>query len=123
MAEHVPDTDEAIGLCTYCPSLCRHACPVATAEGSDTVSPWGMMSLAGHVRRGAVEVDAEVLATIGACNGCGACSVACLYQNPVMDALVATRAAVLKKLPRLAPKGRAPNDDAFEGSRSAAFDR
>jgi len=96
------DLDEALGLCTYCPSLCRHACPVATAEGSDTVSPWGMMSLARHVRAGKVEADADVMRTLRACNGCGACTNACLHENDVMSALVHVRADIVRAKPELA---------------------
>jgi len=115
MAEHAPKSpskhaqaaataalDAALGLCTYCPSLCRHACPVATAEASDTVSPWGMMSLARHVRAGVVAADPDVMRTLRACNGCGACTNACLHENDVMNALVSARADIVKAKPELA---------------------
>lgn len=101
MAERTPDLDQALGLCTFCPSLCRHACPVATAEGSDTVSPWGMMSLARHVRQGAVAPDADVFAALSACNGCGACTEVCLLEVPVAETLVAVRAALAHEHPTL----------------------
>jgi len=102
------ELDEALGLCTYCPSLCRHACPVATAEASDTVSPWGMMSLARHVRQGKVVADAEVMVTLRACNGCGACTNACLHENDVMGSLVMARAEIVKAQPELALVPGAP---------------
>lgn len=144
MAEHAPkspskhaqaaakaDLDTALGLCTYCPSLCRHACPVATAEGSDTVSPWGMMSLARHVRTGKVEADAEIMHTLRACNGCGACTNVCLHENDVTGALVSARADIVKARPELAAvpgvATRSPDVEAalFSGlgARSRAEDR
>src|SRR5262245_7433730 len=101
MAERAPTIEESFGLCTYCPSLCRHACPVATAEASDTVSPWGLMSLAGHVRAGKVAADADIMHTLGACNGCGACTEACMLHVPVMEALVAMRQQALEEAPAL----------------------
>lgn len=112
MADRAPDLDQALGLCTYCPSLCRHACPVATAEGSDTVSPWGLMSLARHVREGLLQPDAEVLATLGACNGCGACTQVCLHEVPVAEALVTVRAEILHAHPTLSPSPRVRADEA-----------
>ncbi len=118
MAEQRPlELDEALGLCTYCPSLCRHACPVATAEGSDTVSPWGLMSLARHVRGARVQVDAEVLATLDACNGCGACTEACLYEVPVMHSLIEVRAQIVAAQPTI--RGA----HAGEAARAASFER
>lgn len=119
MAELMTDLDQALGLCTYCPSLCRHTCPVANAEGSDTISPWGMMSLAGHVRAGRVKPTPDVMAAIGACNGCGACTAYCHYDNPVRDTLVAVRAEIKREHGVLArPAQRAPGADGVE---AAAF--
>ncbi len=97
-------TDEALELCTYCPSLCHHSCPVATAEASDTVSPWGMQSLARHVRKGKVTADADIMRTLQACNGCGACTNVCQLEVPVMESLVASRADLVKAQPELALK-------------------
>ena len=86
------DTHErALALCTYCPTLCRHVCPVEAAEGRDTLSPWGKMSLAGHVRSGRVAISPEVAEVFYACMGCGACQVACSHGNDVAEALFAAR--------------------------------
>src|SRR5690606_21614357 len=38
--------DEALQKCVYCPKLCRTACPVSNVEATETVTPWGKMSLA-----------------------------------------------------------------------------
>jgi Fe-S oxidoreductase len=85
-------TADALAFCIYCPSLCRHACPVATAEGSDTTSPWGLMSLAAHSRARRVEPSDDVVATLAACTGCGACTAACLHAVDVAHTLVDVRA-------------------------------
>ena len=123
MAEPVIDIDQALGLCTYCPSLCRHTCPVATAEGSDTIAPWGMMSLAGHVRAGRVKPTPDVMAVIGACNGCGACTAYCHYDNPVLDTLVAVRAEVKRDHGVLSRPAQRPGwGDAGEPATTAFYD-
>jgi len=83
-------------LCLYCPSLCRHACPVATAEGSDTLAPQRLMALADHLREGRLQVTPDIAMTLHACSGCGACTAACQYDNPVADALVEARASLME---------------------------
>jgi len=83
---------QALALCTYCPSLCRHACPVATAESTDTTSPWGLVSLVDHLRRGLVELDDEVVGQLFHCAGCSACTEACVHDNPVGELLLSARA-------------------------------
>jgi Fe-S oxidoreductase len=45
-----------------------------------------------------------VLATIAACNGCGACTKVCLHEVPVMESLVAVRAEILQEKPALASR-------------------
>lgn len=101
--------EDALALCIYCPSLCRHACPVATAEGSDTTSPWGLMSLAAHVRARRVEPSDEVVATLAACTGCGACTAACLHGAEVAQTLVEVRADLARggaaPVPFATPRG------------------
>lgn len=83
---------EASSLCTFCPSLCHHACPVATAEARDSVSPWGIMSLLHHVDTGRLRLSDEVARMLYACTGCGACTEACVHGNPVSTVLFEARA-------------------------------
>lgn len=94
---------DALSLCAYCPSLCRHACPVAVAEARDSVTPWGLMSLAHHVSRGRLRLTEEVAEAFYHCTGCGACTDACLHQNPVSQVLTAMRAEAVGR-------GRQPFD-------------
>ena len=51
---------DALTVCAYCPSLCQHACPVATAEGSRSSTPWALMSLARHVESNSIRLDDEL---------------------------------------------------------------
>lgn len=88
---------EALTLCAYCPSLCQHACPVATAEGSRTVTPWALMSLVHHVAEGAVRLTDEVAETLYHCTGCRACTEFCNHDNDVERVIMAARAHAVER--------------------------
>ena len=49
----------ALEKCVYCPKLSRAACPVSNVEASETVTPWGKMSMAFFAARGDVPIDVE----------------------------------------------------------------
>src|SRR5438132_13956927 len=74
-------------LCTYCPKLCRPACPVSTVEGRETVTPWGKMRAMGEVVRGVAPPDASRMAPAYACTGCMRCLSWCDLNNPVAETL------------------------------------
>jgi Fe-S oxidoreductase len=97
---------EALTLCTYCPSLCLHTCPVSTVEARDSVSPWGKMSLANHVRTGAIRLTAQVASVFYKCMGCRACSASCAHTNDVESALFAARQLAVAE--GVAPYPRGP---------------
>ena len=82
----------ALETCAYCPKLSRAACPVSNAERSETLTPWGKMSLAWFAARGDVPVDAEHAAPAWACTGCYACREHCDHKNEVAAALTDARA-------------------------------
>ena len=90
----------ALETCTYCPKLCRSACPVSNAEPRESLTPWGKMSSAYHLGRGdiAPEVGVELgFAKVAyACTGCLACKTSCDHKNPVADTLMHVRTAVTK---------------------------
>src|SRR5436305_3900701 len=92
LAEREPETT----LCTYCPKLCRPACPVSTVEGRETVTPWGKMRSLGERLRGAVPEDPEHAATSYACTGCMRCFELCHLDNPVAESLRDGRARALE---------------------------
>jgi Fe-S oxidoreductase len=71
--------------------MCRFACPVAEARGSEEVTPWGLMTLLGLVRAKRVPVDAELGRLFAQCTGCRRCRTFCVHENEVADALVEGR--------------------------------
>lgn len=83
---------QALETCGYCPKLCRAACPVSTAEASETVTPWGKMSLSWLMSRGDLPVDAAHASHAWACSGCYACRERCDHSNPVAPTLMDARA-------------------------------
>lgn len=105
--------------CTFCPKLCRFACPVAEAEARETVTPWALMTRADDVRRGAIGLDAATAETWAHCTGCGRCTQICKHDNPVAAAIFAARAEAVAQ-------GTAPSAltgwGASAPSPSAAFD-
>lgn len=81
---------EELARCTYCPKLCRAACPVSEATSSETLTPWGKMMGSFRAERGEAMEPTESLAY--ACTGCLACREVCDHQNPVFPTLLDARA-------------------------------
>ena len=83
--------------CVYCPKLSRAACPVSTVEASESVTPWGKMSMAYFVARGDVPIDPEHAAPAWACTGCYACRERCDHHNEVATVLFDARAELFAR--------------------------
>ena len=81
--------------CAFCPKLSRAACPVSSADGRETTTPWGKMSASYFVARGAVEATREQAWPAWACTGCFACRQACESKNDVAGTLLDARADFL----------------------------
>ena len=93
----------ALETCTYCPKLSRASCPVSNAEHSETLTPWGKMSLAYFAARGDVPIDHDHAAPAWACTGCYACGERCDHKNEVAAALTDARAELFAA--GVAPEG------------------
>lgn len=83
---------DALEKCVYCPKLCRSACPVSNAEPTETLTPWGKMSLAYFAATESVEMAPAFARPAWACTGCGACKSQCDHENDVAGTLLAARA-------------------------------
>lgn len=75
--------ERELETCTFCPKLCRSACPVSNAEPRETLTPWGKMSLVNAMAHGDVPVDAAHGEPAWACTGCGRCQSRCDHEVPV----------------------------------------
>ncbi|MCB9728527.1 MAG: (Fe-S)-binding protein [Deltaproteobacteria bacterium] len=103
---------DALTLCTFCPSLCHHACPVAAVEGRDTVTPWGLVSLVHHIETGSVRLTDDVAHTLYRCSGCRACTEACLHGQDVEGILFTARAEAVARGRRPHARERFQHDQA-----------
>lgn len=84
----------SLETCVYCPKLCRAACPVSNVEHTETVTPWGKMSLAYFAARGDVPLDVDHGSPAWACTSCFGCREMCDHKNPVATTLLDARAAL-----------------------------
>lgn len=88
--------------CSYNAKLCRYACPVATATGKESVTPWGInRAITTAARDGAV--TAATAASVYGCTGCRACGGMCLPGLDLPTHVRAARAEVVAA--GLAPAG------------------
>lgn len=88
------DRRDTLEKCVYCPKLCRASCPVATADPTERVTPWGKMSMAYFVGRGDVPFDEPHAAPAWACTGCFGCTERCDHGNDVATTLIDARAGL-----------------------------
>ena len=84
--------EAALQTCGYCPKLCRGACPVSEAEPSESLTPWGKMTMAWLTERGDVQPAVDNAELSWACSGCHACQGWCEHDNPVFETLLSARA-------------------------------
>jgi len=78
--------------CTYCPKMCRHACPVSTATGHETVTPQAKMMALNLARKGHASWTRDSLESIYACSGCRQCTEYCAHGVEPAAVLFAGRA-------------------------------
>ena len=67
--------------CSYCPKMCRHACPVSAATGRETFTPQAKMDRLDQLRKGKVPWTAASAEPIWACTGCRHCTLYCVHEN------------------------------------------
>ena len=106
--------------CAYCPKLCRFSCPVSTAQGSETTTPWAKMTSLHHAAQARLDVSESVSASWYACSGCMRCRSNCDHDNDVCSALNAGRAEAVRL--NKAPKSALDVIDRFEEKQTRAAD-
>ena len=79
--------------CTFCPKLCRFACPVAEASGHEPYTTQAKMDRLNQLRRGTIAWSPESSEPLYACTGCRQCTTECLHGNEPGLVLLAGRAA------------------------------
>src|SRR5262245_4483925 len=85
-----------LDYCTYCPKMCRHACPVSTSSGRETFIPQVKMDRANQLRLGRASWTAEASDPLWACTGCRHCTMYCDHGNEPGLVLLSARAAAVQ---------------------------
>ena len=130
----------ALENCTFCPKLCRFACPVATATGNEANIPRQMMLATRLSAKRQRALTPSVAATLYTCVDCRGCRTFCDHDNDVSTTLQQARAslwgtdlvplAVRRVCETLAARGAMPDSDASacvaslprsDGERTALF--
>jgi Fe-S oxidoreductase len=83
--------------CTFCPKMCRHACPVSTASGRETYIPQVKMDRLNQLRLGRGSWTPETTDPLWACTGCRHCTMYCDHDNEPGLVLFAGRAAAVAR--------------------------
>ena len=94
--------NKEIEYCTYCPKLCRFACPAANADYHETSTPWGRQTLLHLIRSGKQELTRELGMAFYQCAYCLICREFCDHEIEVPRVMQAAREEVVKS--NLAPK-------------------
>ncbi|HUJ57390.1 MAG TPA: (Fe-S)-binding protein [Kofleriaceae bacterium] len=85
-----------LDYCTFCPKMCRHACPVSTASGRESYIPQAKMDRMNQLRLGRGRWTVESSDPLWACTGCRHCTMYCDHGNEPGLVLFAGRAAAVK---------------------------
>jgi Fe-S oxidoreductase len=90
-----PETQ--LEYCTYCPKMCRHACPVSNAAGIETLIPQAKMATLNRIRKGNEPFTQETSQPLWACTGCGHCTEYCVHGVTPGVTLFAGRAEAVRR--------------------------
>ncbi|HTL34418.1 MAG TPA: (Fe-S)-binding protein [Kofleriaceae bacterium] len=85
-----------LDYCTFCPKMCRHACPVSTASGRETYIPQVKMDRLNQLRLGRSPWTEETTDPLYACTGCRHCTMYCDHGNEPGFVLFTGRAAAVE---------------------------
>lgn len=82
---------KSIDYCTYCPKMCRFACPVALAEPKETLTPAKKMEILYLMGHGFKKLDPEFIEPLYKCTGCLHCFTYCSHKNMLMHVYYSAR--------------------------------
>lgn len=86
-----------LDYCTFCPKMCRHACPVSTASGKETYIPQVKMDRLNQLRLGRQPWTTESTDPLWACTGCRHCTMYCDHANEPGLVLLTGRAEAVRR--------------------------
>ena len=89
--------EKEIEYCSYCPKLCRFACPVANFTCSEASTPTGKMTILKLVKDGVLELDQDSAQLLYQCSGCILSRTYCEHQIEVIGAFEAGRSLAVER--------------------------
>lgn len=89
--------EREIEYCSYCPKMCRFACPVAKVTCSEASTPTGKMTILKLARDRALEFNQETAELMYQCSGCLLSRTYCEHNIEVIGAFEAARALAVEK--------------------------
>jgi Fe-S oxidoreductase len=92
-----PSVVRQLDDCTFCPKMCRHACPVSTASGRETHIPQAKMDQLNQLRLKHTEWTPESADSLWACTGCRHCTMYCEHENEPGMVLFVGRAEAVQR--------------------------
>lgn len=81
--------------CSYCPKLCRHACPVAEVERTEQATPTFKQQVAYRAAQGTAPLTPQRARALYKCSDCQATVPACRHRISVGDELRGAREAAV----------------------------
>jgi len=92
-----PDVARQLDDCTFCPKMCRHACPVSTTTGKESQIPQAKMDRLNKLVHEQEPWRPDTTEALWACTGCRQCTVYCAHDNEPGLVLLAGRAEANKR--------------------------
>jgi Fe-S oxidoreductase len=89
----IQNVTATIENCRYC-LMCRHVCPVGHVTRRETLTPHGWGLTIASVQRGLLTWNQDTLDVLYSCADCGTCRAHCVTDQPLPDAITATRAEI-----------------------------
>jgi fumarate reductase (CoM/CoB) subunit B len=86
-----------LDYCSFCPKMCRHACPVSTASSRETLIPQAKMDRLNQLRLGRAPWTVEESEPIWGCTGCRQCTNYCEHGNEPGLVLLSGRAEAVAR--------------------------
>src|SRR6266540_4176768 len=87
------DVARQLDYCTFCPKMCRFACPVSEASAREQYTPQAKMDRLNQLRRAHLPWTDKMTDPLYACTGCRRCTTECVHGNEPGLVLLAGRAA------------------------------
>lgn len=83
--------------CTYCPKMCRHACPVSTSSGRESFIPQVKMTVLNLLLKGQEPWSRDTTEPLWACSDCRHCTTYCVHGVEPGSVLMAGRAEAVRR--------------------------